>query len=396
MTTKFSLVYPTRHRPQFIEMALKFLEKQEYENLEIIVSDNYTDDNLSCREICSNSPLAEKICYVKPPNPLGMVENWNFALQFATGDYVCYFTDKNFLLPGTLRVLNQVLFEKKIDIVSWKGHFFTPADEKKNFAEGSFQQVAESICNLSDFDFYEPYSALEKKSLGITRREEQDYADYVRGKICFGCYSSHLIEKVENFAGKLFHNIAPDYTSMILGLFCAENAIEFKGSGIVQLNAEISNGAICRVDDSGALSFVKSLNVDLNSADFLVPGLYSSQHNLVSYDYLSLQRKFQMTFEFDREKWLYHVWGDLVLPERVWSSVRAKAEQEGIFRSFLCNEGLRSLSLRSFSERKSIKLNPPLIKKIIPVPIKKMMKALIRRKKGAVAKKCRLTDLIGL
>lgn len=392
MTTRFSLVYPTCNRPHFIEMAIHFLSRQDYENFEIIVSDNYTDFSLSCLKICETSPIKEKIRYVKPPKPLGMIENWNYALQFAKGDYISFFTDKNFLLPGTLNVLNQVLSCKNIDIASWKGDFFTPKDPNLFFTDGVYQEVADKILNDPNYNFYEPHLALEKKSMGITPREEQDYADYVRGKINFGCYRKGLIERIENFAGKLFHNISPDYTSMILGLSCAEKAIEFDGSAIVQVNADISNGALTRLSDSHNLSFLKSLDMDVNNQDFLVPGLYASQNNMVCHDYLSLKRKFELNFRFDQRKWLESIAKDLMLDERIWSSDKAKAEQEDIFQNFLKEQGLPTIDLNFLSDRETSKIN--VLKRLIPAPIKNFIKKFIKQNKNIKYKKCHLIDLL--
>jgi glycosyltransferase involved in cell wall biosynthesis len=99
MVATFSLVYPTRHRPEFIAQALRILEAQGHEGFEVVVSDNYTDPDLSCETVCRRSSLA-RLTYVRPPAPVDMVDNWNHALAHATGDYVAFLTDKMFVLPG--------------------------------------------------------------------------------------------------------------------------------------------------------------------------------------------------------------------------------------------------------------------------------------------------------
>jgi glycosyltransferase involved in cell wall biosynthesis len=108
---RFSLIYPTRHRQKFIGVALNFLLKQKYDDFEVIVSDNYSDPSLSCEDVCKKSPL-KNIKYIRPPEPIGMVDNWNYALGHATGDYIFFFTDKMFLLPETLSNAGAALVRK--------------------------------------------------------------------------------------------------------------------------------------------------------------------------------------------------------------------------------------------------------------------------------------------
>ena len=43
MSPRFSIVYPTRHRPEFIAQALRILETQRHDNFEVVVCDNYLD-----------------------------------------------------------------------------------------------------------------------------------------------------------------------------------------------------------------------------------------------------------------------------------------------------------------------------------------------------------------
>ena len=82
MPVKFSLVYPTRDRPHFIEMALIFLNNQNYDNFEIIISDNHSTPAFSCKNIIKKYQSLD-IIYLRPNKSLSMAENWNFALSFA-------------------------------------------------------------------------------------------------------------------------------------------------------------------------------------------------------------------------------------------------------------------------------------------------------------------------
>ena len=122
---RFSIVYPTRHRPEFIREALRVLALQDFHDFEIVVSDNFVDPQLSCEAACRNARVAVK--YVRPPQAVGMVENWNFALTHATGEYVCVLTDKMFFLPHALRQIDAVAhLEGDPEIINWVSDAFNP------------------------------------------------------------------------------------------------------------------------------------------------------------------------------------------------------------------------------------------------------------------------------
>lgn len=334
---KFSLVYPTRHRPKFIEMALAFLEKENYKNFEVIVSDNYTDASLSCEEYCKKSSLIN-IKYVRPPAPVGMVENWNFALQQATGDYVFYFTDKMFLLPGTLIFIAEILAENQVDIVSWVDDKYSTSRMPDYFGKGIYTEGCSVVPPEKKFIEYDPKDELKKKVLAEVSRNEQDASHYARGKICFGGYKRDLIDKILDRADNLFHNIGPDYTSMILGLSLATSAIEIRPSGIVHVNTDLSNGGQGSISDEFALSFLKSLDgSDSFFDDMLVPHLYSSTHNLVARDYISLKRKFDFDYQLNAVNWLVYITEDLDFIGRIWSSHEVKTRHRQLLENFIEN-----------------------------------------------------------
>lgn len=144
MSTRFSLIYPTRHRPAFIKYALRFLEKQHYDNFEVIISDNYVDPSLSCQNVCNNSVLPD-LKYIHPPTPLGMVENWNYAYQFASGEYILYFTDKMFLLPDLLSRADVCVQNLRPDIISWVDNPYRPLKPPQYFDKGFYVKASASV-----------------------------------------------------------------------------------------------------------------------------------------------------------------------------------------------------------------------------------------------------------
>ncbi len=332
---KFSLVYPTRDRPRFIETALRFLAKQDHDDFEVIVSDNYTDPSLSCEIFCTNAAV-KNVRYIRPPQPLGMVDNWNYALEHASGDYIFFFTDKMFLLPGTLSYVESVLRESPAEILSWVDNKFTPLKFPNYFGEGTYLHSRPEVDIGKRFEAFNPKVELSKKVLAETARGEQSPSHYARGKICFGGYSRNLIKRIQDCSGVLFRNISPDYTSMILALSFANSAIEIDRPGVVHINTDLSNGGQVAIRDDMALSYLNSLGrVDSFFEQTLIPNLYSSVHNNVAHDYISLKRKFNLEYELNYINWLVYITEDLNLPNRIWSTSKIEREHREILEDFI-------------------------------------------------------------
>jgi hypothetical protein len=339
VAARFSIVYPTRHRPEFIRQALHVLEAQGHTDFEVIVSDNYLDPSRSCVQVCRDSAVPN-LQYVRPPKPVGMVENWTYALSYATGDYVCYLTDKMFILPGALRRVNQAIVRAgQPEIVSWVSDAYYPQSFDDYFGSGEYWVATSDVPTNVEFRSYSPDGDLDRRGRAEVARGEQTSSDYCRGKLAFGAYRRELIERILARYGALFHNIAPDYTSMVLGLSESERAIEMTSSCVVSVSTDVSNGMLTDTHDAAALDFLNSLEGGADSIlpRLLVPGLYASQHNWVAHDYLSLRGRFGLTFDFDTTNWLTYCWEDIHRPSREWSTPQVEAEQKGLLDTFMAS-----------------------------------------------------------
>jgi hypothetical protein len=337
VTPTYSIVIPTRHRPQFVARSLQLLEQQGISDLEVIVADNWTDPGLSCREVCAHSTL-RGLRYVHPDAPLGMVDNWDFGLGHATGEYVAVFTDKIFLRPGALsRVHDAVVGSGRPEIVSWVTDFFKPDSFSDYFGAGRYTMSVPDSVRAPGWLAYDPVLALGAKASARVARSEQSPSLYCRGKIVFGFYHRALLTRIADRFGRLFRDISPDYTSMVLALSEARSAVELNGSEAISMVTDLSNGDLASTGDAHALGYLQQLSGDLAGFlhSMLVPGMYASQANMVSHDYLWARRAFGLDFAFEPENWLVHCIEDLSRPDRRWSSEAIQAQQMGLLYAFI-------------------------------------------------------------
>src|ERR671919_2467208 len=103
---RFSVVVPTRDRPDLLDFCLEGLAAQTFADVEVIVSDNATQR--SARDVFDRWARSGWR-YVTPERPLPMHENFERGCAEATGDYVAVVIDKTVLHPSALDVANRAL-----------------------------------------------------------------------------------------------------------------------------------------------------------------------------------------------------------------------------------------------------------------------------------------------
>lgn len=93
-----SIGIPTYNRNVGIKKTLESIWKQEYPNLEIIISDNHSTDNTNeiIEGIRKNHP---DIKYWRQESNIGMIPNFEFVLRQATGKYFMWVADDDNLEP---------------------------------------------------------------------------------------------------------------------------------------------------------------------------------------------------------------------------------------------------------------------------------------------------------
>jgi Glycosyl transferase family 2 len=276
---RFSLVVPTRDRPDLLAFCLQSLAEQTFDDLEVIVADNPV--RAPARDVFDRW-AREGWRYMNPGQPLAMHDNFEFACAQATAEFVAVVIDKTILHPSALEHAERALEGRpEVDIVNWWNEGYHPLDEEREPGLGQFLPTAAPV----EVALYDAMTELARRFENAEPRG-RDPVHYVRGKIVFGAYSRRLLDRIRAQAGRLFYPLAPDYTSMVPACVLAEAAMDLGRPLLVSYNSARSNGRRQATDSRHARRFVES--VDPAIVDALpVPGLYASQHNVVAYDLVS-------------------------------------------------------------------------------------------------------------
>ena len=112
-----SIVIPTHNRADYFELALNSALAQEYENIEIIVSDNSDDDQTHKRI----EPYLKKHPYIHYSRVPGctMLDNFRNCFELAAGEYINFLMDDDLFHPEKIsKMMAQMLALPNVGLVT--------------------------------------------------------------------------------------------------------------------------------------------------------------------------------------------------------------------------------------------------------------------------------------
>ncbi|MCP4787032.1 MAG: glycosyltransferase family 2 protein [Fuerstiella sp.] len=112
----FSIVIPTRQRHETLEWSLRTCLDQSFDDYQIVVCDNCSSPETA--EVVK-SLQSDRIRYVRAPEPLAMVDNWNLAVSNVDGEYVILIGDDDGILPHALRDLAHIIRQTRVPAIRW-------------------------------------------------------------------------------------------------------------------------------------------------------------------------------------------------------------------------------------------------------------------------------------
>ena len=164
---KLSIVITTRNRPEAVFYNLSSLMQNE-SDFEVIVSDNGT--SRLCKDAFDKATNGDKrFTYVRPDRPLDIYDHFEFALQFAKGDYITFLEDKKIFFAGAIDFVSEICNKYNPEIVSYDICFYTPSNE--SFDKGSYK----SFQVMDGKDEIEEYDETTTRGLSITKNDGKFY-----------------------------------------------------------------------------------------------------------------------------------------------------------------------------------------------------------------------------
>jgi glycosyltransferase involved in cell wall biosynthesis len=194
-----SIVIPSRERAEYLKYSLQTVLAISDQKLEILVSDNASEDNT--KELV-NSFSDKRLRYINTGARISMRANFELALKESKGDYVIFFGDDDGILPGQFSALRQILEEYKPDGVTWNPLSYGWPTKEYNRKSGGIRfernMLFGAVCISS------PQECIKTLMTADTDREN------ILPKLYHGCMSRKYLDKLANSDGVYFCGRSPD------------------------------------------------------------------------------------------------------------------------------------------------------------------------------------------
>lgn len=177
----FSVLVPTRNRASLLREALPTVIDQTMSDYEIVVSDNNSDDDTKA-VIESFMEDCPRIRYVNPGKSLSMCAHFDYIYEQARGEYVCYVSDDDGMVPTALEASRQAIEEHKVSVLMWSnaGYFHQDVPEVAQrgrmwgqLGTGALYEIPSnlSIAAYMDFEILALWNVIPKMLKSVVRRD---------------------------------------------------------------------------------------------------------------------------------------------------------------------------------------------------------------------------------
>lgn len=114
----FTVIIPCKNRAKYLHHTLRTCMMQNYESLEVLVSDDGSTDNT--REVVEEASRRDsRIRYLKPSSGIGMLNNFEYALQQVKPGFVIALGGDDGLLPDGIKGMCDTLRDTGMDLLAW-------------------------------------------------------------------------------------------------------------------------------------------------------------------------------------------------------------------------------------------------------------------------------------
>jgi glycosyltransferase involved in cell wall biosynthesis len=207
----FYIVIPTKNRSHTLKHCLQGLLMQRYDNYQIVISDNCSQDNTA--EVVTNFQ-SDKIKYYCSPEPLSMASNYEYALSKLDKEgYVIVMGDDDGICPGGLAMLAEIIKKHLPDVLIGKRYTYHWANHPDNC-------VANTLIEPVSSDNYYWLDSAKMLAMATDWMYIHNFAK--EGGITLpsmytgGCVSMEVIRRIIKRDGRFYNGQLPDYYSSII------------------------------------------------------------------------------------------------------------------------------------------------------------------------------------
>lgn len=201
ITPKITVIIPTRERCDVLRHALASVTSQNYSNLTILVSDNFSQDHTRAVVESTNDP---RIRYINTGKRVSMSHNWEFALSHISDGWVMVLGDDDAYLPNAIARIARLITDHP-GLYAINGSYATYIwPNAINNYQGRLLVPMKRGVEIRD----------SKEQARKVLRGESWYSELPM-LYCSGAVHMSVITEIREKTGRFFHSCQPDIYSSI-------------------------------------------------------------------------------------------------------------------------------------------------------------------------------------
>lgn len=213
MKPLLSIVIPTKNRQEYAFFAIKNILSIDHKSLELVVHDN-SDSNVLEKKLLENIN-DKRLVYRHDNRPLSTIHNFDYAMKYVNGKYVCYIGDDDGINPEIIKIIEWAN-ENNLDAI-------IPSNPV-TYAWPSVKNNGELII----YPFTKKFNQIDvEKNLNIFLRSGAVYfLNYGLPKVYHGIVKRECFDQVYNKLGYYFGGLSPDiFASIAISSFFPNKVI---------------------------------------------------------------------------------------------------------------------------------------------------------------------------
>lgn len=201
---KFSVLLPTRNRLDLLAYAVNTVIGQDYNDWEIIISDNFSDEDIAGYVQSLHEP---RVKYFRTDSFIPVTDNWNKALDKCDGDYIIMLGDDDCLMKGYFSTLNRFIeqFESP-DFVYTSAFLYAYPGVLPGIKDGFLRSYNKRNIFKSAT---EPFLLERNNAIGFVN-DSLNFRVTFDYNMQFSLVSKKLVEKMKRY-GSFYQSPYPDY-----------------------------------------------------------------------------------------------------------------------------------------------------------------------------------------
>jgi glycosyltransferase involved in cell wall biosynthesis len=202
---KISLVIPTRERAETLKYTIQTALNQKLQEYEVIVSDNFSQDNTKAVVDGFND---NRLKYINTMQRVSMTENFNFGVSHAKGDYIIIIGDDDGMMPNAVEELCKFIETHPSMLYTWPRHIYNwPSKDK----ESKLERIGEASATIT-INLHEKLRGTLKRGLLLNSTMPNTYHSATHRSV---------FERIKNETGRYHQTTNPDeFMLFVLPVFC--------------------------------------------------------------------------------------------------------------------------------------------------------------------------------